>query len=143
MELTLRTSASSKPSLDPRSQAQKEAAAVIYSPLYDWQARVILLQPAASFAEPLVAQLSTVELLHGPGVVLAAGKRRRIGYTALSYCWGPPDFRKEIQLDGQGYPITLNLFNALLHLRNEKTPLTLWIDALCTFVLPLCTLRRF
>lgn len=93
---------------------------------------MISLQSAASVSEPIVAQLTTVELLHGPGVVLAAGKRRRIGYTALSYCWGPPDFGKEIKLDGVVYPVTQNLFDALLHLRGERTPLTLWVDALCT-----------
>lgn len=143
MELTHRTQTSLQAELDPRSQAQKDAASTIYSALYDWQTRVILLHPAANFSEPLVAQLRTVELLHGAGVVLATGKRRRIGYTALSYCWGPPEFEKEIELYGKMYPITQNLYDALLHLRNERTPVTLWIDALCTSSLPYYVVGNF
>lgn len=114
-----------------RYQAQKEAAALIYSELYDWQTRLLFLHPG-QYGEPLVAELHTVELLHGPGVVLSTGKRRRIEYTALSYCWGPARFEKDLLCNDQLYPITHNLFDALQHIRTRVDTLPLWVDAVCT-----------
>lgn len=76
-----------------------------------------------------------MDMLHGSCGVLASGKRRRIKYTALSYCWGEPEFDKEILLDVHPYPITQNLFDALVQLRDRTNVAALWIDALCTFLL--------
>lgn len=52
-------------------------------------------------------------------------------YRALSYTWGSPDDKQTISLNGRPFQVTKNLFMALERLRNEKEPLTLWIDAIC------------
>lgn len=115
---------------DPRYQAQKEAASTIYLELDDWQIRLLFLLPG-KHGESLVAELHTVDMLHGPGVVLSTGKRRRVEYTALSYCWGPARFEQDVILNGKLYPITRNLFDALQHVRTPVDILPLWVDALC------------
>ena len=51
-------------------------------------------------------------------------------YECLSYTWGNI-FDSKIILDGHTVTITRNLADALLHLRYETKPRTLWIDALC------------
>jgi Heterokaryon incompatibility protein (HET) len=55
----------------------------------------------------------------------------RFAYEALSYTWGCPPDSKTILLDGEFLPATENLYSALLHLRDPKSPRNLWIDALC------------
>jgi hypothetical protein len=52
-------------------------------------------------------------------------------YTALSYTWGTPDGKITIEVDGQSFMITDNLWHALLHIRLTDRPLVIWIDALC------------
>jgi hypothetical protein len=60
-------------------------------------------------------------------------------YDALSYAWGDPVYSESIQVCeslnveqvSQYLPITRNLFEALLRLRLDDAPRTLWIDALC------------
>lgn len=110
---------------------ERQAASRIYSQVYDWQTRVLVLQ-AARFGEPLVAELHVVDLLHGPGLVLNTGQRRRIEYTALSYCWGGQHFSKEIECNGTLYPITENLFDALQHMRDREETAAFWVNAVCT-----------
>ena len=52
-------------------------------------------------------------------------------YEALSYVWGPKDFDLEILLNGQVFPVGLNLEFALSDLRLADRPRRLWIDAIC------------
>jgi len=52
-------------------------------------------------------------------------------YEALSYVWGTSATMKSIQLNETEFGITPNLETALLHLRYQKEPRRLWIDALC------------
>jgi hypothetical protein len=52
-------------------------------------------------------------------------------YTALSYVWGGPNDTRTIWVDKSPVPIIINLYSALRDIRHEKTPLQLWIDALC------------
>ncbi|KAI8635167.1 heterokaryon incompatibility protein-domain-containing protein [Xylariaceae sp. FL1651] len=52
-------------------------------------------------------------------------------YTALSYTWGDPKIRKAISVDGQVLEVTVNLFDALRHLRDPQGTQTLWVDAVC------------
>lgn len=51
-------------------------------------------------------------------------------YEALSYMWGPPK-HKTIELDGKPFEVRENLWQALVHLRLEAEPRTMWIDAIC------------
>ena len=55
-------------------------------------------------------------------------------YIALSYVWGSPTRSRLITLNGTTIPVTLNLYEALLHLRRSqriKQGFKLWIDAIC------------
>lgn len=60
-------------------------------------------------------------------------------FEALSYTWGDPETQEIIHVCAPadidrtlGYiSITQNLFKALLRLRSEHTPRTIWIDMLC------------
>jgi hypothetical protein len=51
-------------------------------------------------------------------------------YEALSYCWGTDSAPSSITVNLQTFSITTNLRNALVRLRHEATPRTLWIDAI-------------
>jgi hypothetical protein len=52
-------------------------------------------------------------------------------YEALSYCWGNRDKKSLIYVDGRGFGVTVNLWAALRHRRSQKSPRTMWIDAIC------------
>jgi Heterokaryon incompatibility protein (HET) len=51
-------------------------------------------------------------------------------FSALSYCWGDPNIRKDILLNGIPFPVTTNLQSALRHLV-AKGYSRLWVDAVC------------
>ncbi|KAI9640924.1 hypothetical protein NHQ30_010765 [Ciborinia camelliae] len=53
------------------------------------------------------------------------------GYTALSYVWGDPNARKVVFVNGHPFLVTVNLADALDHLRDSERPLRLWADAIC------------
>ncbi|TGO43798.1 hypothetical protein BCON_0854g00010 [Botryotinia convoluta] len=54
-------------------------------------------------------------------------------YEALSYAWGESDEKDTvpIKLNGQPFNITPNLHSALHVLRDNSSPPSLWIDAIC------------
>lgn len=62
-------------------------------------------------------------------------------YEALSYVWGDATITRQILLSDEGpsvsfstphlFNVTVNLYDALLHLRLPERPRILWIDALC------------
>lgn len=54
-------------------------------------------------------------------------------FEALSYVWGDtsPEKLTPIQIDDAILPVGRNLRSALLHLRDEEQPRTLWVDAIC------------
>ncbi|KAF7938340.1 hypothetical protein EAE99_002012 [Botrytis elliptica] len=52
-------------------------------------------------------------------------------YEALSYAWGESEDTVPIKLNGQPFNITTNLHSALLVLRDNSNPPSLWIDAIC------------
>ncbi|KAF0332624.1 HET domain-containing protein [Colletotrichum asianum] len=54
-----------------------------------------------------------------------------ITYEALSYTWGDSTKIAEVIIDGQKVAVTVNLYDALLHLRNAGEDRILWVDALC------------
>lgn len=55
----------------------------------------------------------------------------KLHYEALSYVWGPEGYDLEILLEGQVFPVRLNLEFALGDLRLADRPRRLWIDAIC------------
>lgn len=54
-------------------------------------------------------------------------------YEALPYVWGNPGVNEplEIVVNGHDFPVTPNLYSALLHLRDDFVERTLSIDAVC------------
>jgi hypothetical protein len=52
-------------------------------------------------------------------------------YEALSYVWGLPDANASIVVNDRPFRVSGSLFQALVHLRDKKSPRALWIDALC------------
>jgi Heterokaryon incompatibility protein (HET) len=93
----------------------------IYSPLRTSQreTRLVTLQPGLTH-ELTCCTLSIVSLsaVHDD-------------YEALSYVWGDPLIRENIELDGVEFQVTTNLHAALRHLRWVTRPRLLWIDAVC------------
>jgi len=52
-------------------------------------------------------------------------------YYTLSYVWGSATVTDLVPLEGQEWPVTVNLANALRFLRDTKKRILIWIDALC------------
>ncbi|KAF2746408.1 heterokaryon incompatibility, partial [Sporormia fimetaria CBS 119925] len=52
-------------------------------------------------------------------------------YETLSYTWGNPAPTHQILLCGHPFPISQNLYTALLHLASSSGPRIFWIDAVC------------
>jgi hypothetical protein len=80
--------------------------------------RVLELQPGQSH-DTLKARLLEVRLSNKPT------------FSALSYCWGAPQFDTLLECDGEALYITNSLAAALNHLRNDTKPLIIWIDQVC------------
>ncbi|KAG8165466.1 hypothetical protein KVR01_004018 [Diaporthe batatas] len=81
------------------------------------QIRLLHLKPA-ELHEPISATLSLAYLDEQPS------------YEALSYVWGDGEDPLEITLDGETFPVKINLF-AALRLRDRHEIKVLWVDALC------------
>lgn len=52
-------------------------------------------------------------------------------YEALSYVWGNPKVQLDIFINGHSFAVTINLYAALLQLRNHAMDRILWVDAIC------------
>ncbi|KAI5918872.1 heterokaryon incompatibility protein-domain-containing protein [Camillea tinctor] len=85
----------------------------------DTDIRVMTLLPNREFDAPIECQLEHVTLQPG------------VNYEAISYAWGDPKITEPIQLDGQSYPVTVNIFTAFKYLRLEESPRKLWVDSIC------------
>lgn len=96
-----------------------------YSPLLnDTSTRLLTLLPGP-FEAPLRCLITEIP----------KGLHQR--YEALSYAWGDPIFSRRVLVrdmvtkQERPFPITENLYEALLRLRDETASRVLWIDALC------------
>jgi hypothetical protein len=59
------------------------------------------------------------------------GSSELASYDALSYCWGDPNDRITITIDGRELHVTRNLHAALRKLRSVSECRLLWADAVC------------
>jgi hypothetical protein len=57
--------------------------------------------------------------------------KKRPYFATLSYVWGDTNVIREIRCGKERNFITLSLYEALVHIRNLKTPRLLWVDSLC------------
>jgi hypothetical protein len=85
--------------------------------------RLLCLLPNKSEAEPLQCKLHNYSLQKlGP---------RTHRYEALSYVWGNPRETLPIYVDEDQFHVTVNLYAALLRLRDDSFERILWVDAIC------------
>ncbi|KAF2677125.1 hypothetical protein K458DRAFT_320357, partial [Lentithecium fluviatile CBS 122367] len=90
-------------------------------PLTPGEIRILTLLPG-SWMDPVVCELKNVPF----------EKARAEGYTALSYCWGPPSQPRYIVVVNNHYmAVGGQLFDALVYLRWTREPRDFWIDAIC------------
>lgn len=115
-------------SADIHSHSMKNNLPVYqYTPIIaNEEIRVLRLEPAQSFAEPLVASLF-VRTLYDPLDV----SHPLPTYQCVSYCWGTQQDVAFIVCDRQCIEITQNVDIMLRYLRKSRSPRNLWIDALC------------
>jgi hypothetical protein len=52
-------------------------------------------------------------------------------YEALSYVWGSSDTLRFISIDEHDLPVTVNLYELLLRLRDSTFERIMWVDAIC------------
>ena len=128
---------------------QCTAAKYLYQAIYDWEVRILALNPG-KFGDPLIARFHLGVIVHDGNVVLHQ-QRLKTTYDALSYCLGDPIFNSSItcivgkqpvensnehDIDSQPeieveFPIMESLYDALQRLRWKDKARYLWIDQLC------------
>ena len=90
-----------------------------YTPLAPGQSiRLFSLLPFEDLTSQVCGKLET-----------AAGQIQ--SYKALSYVWGDAKTTETIKVNGLDFQATTNLVAALRNIRDSKTSVTLWIDAIC------------
>jgi hypothetical protein len=124
---------SSHPALCSRLQDQaalsKTAAKTPTGKLYQYQ-------PLPSYD-----YIRILELLPGEATEDGGGVRCRLHterfadaedtYAAISYVWGDPNDRVPIICDGRIIEVTVNLADALSHIRHQTESRFVWADAIC------------
>jgi len=108
---------------------QDKAAEHFYQPLEEWQIRILSIEPG-KIGNPLVSVLRTVDMLYDEGV-LVHGTRTRLSYEAISYCWGDSRARASLLCNGIRYPVTLEAYRALQHMRFHDEDRHVWLDGVC------------
>lgn len=63
--------------------------------------------------------------------ILVAKLRDHPEYEALSYMWGSSSCPRAINIRGEEYKVTYNLWLALKRLRYAEEDRVLWVDAIC------------
>ncbi|PMD62552.1 HET-domain-containing protein [Hyaloscypha bicolor E] len=98
----------------------------LYTPLNKSRQEIRLLMILPS-GDTVACLMKTVSLYDAPS------------FVALSYLWGDPSNRKEIEVNGQTISVTTNLVAALEHVgavlgispAQHNSPAELWVDAIC------------
>ncbi|KAH7420154.1 heterokaryon incompatibility protein-domain-containing protein [Cadophora sp. MPI-SDFR-AT-0126] len=97
-----------------------------YSPLGTNQFRLLTLHPGASDAQRASQAESPISCTLRP-----YRRDQSPPYCALSYTWGDAIIKVPILVNDSTLHVTTNLFTALKHIREDNSPVTLWIDAIC------------
>ncbi|KAF2159710.1 hypothetical protein M409DRAFT_29870 [Zasmidium cellare ATCC 36951] len=100
------------------------------NPLKTWQIRILELRPRSE-QSGLVGRLFNAAMLDGGGIVDLETKTWR-DFFAISYFWGE-DQTPRFRMDCSGLPYLLQIeaYRALIRVRDEASPVYLWIDTLC------------
>lgn len=95
----------------------------LYKPLEKSRGQIRILKLLPGLVDsPILCKLSTTHVCSDD----------RVGYEALSYYWGNMSNSKTIQLSGQQFNVTSNVYSALRRLRHQHSKKrTLWVDAIC------------
>lgn len=112
---------------------------VVYRALNEDQKEIRLLhiQPAQHQDDYIYCSLSTARLdnvgINETAVTTCADLGNDSGprCEALSYVWGSLSHETPIYLQGQPKAVTVNLYQALQHLRHFAQERVMWIDAIC------------
>ncbi|KAJ9605788.1 hypothetical protein H2200_009637 [Cladophialophora chaetospira] len=88
----------------------------VYTPLKDWQTRILCVEPGAP-GQPLVTKLLPVDLIYFEGVVITE-TQTKIFYEALSYSWGYPHLSRWTECNGQDFPVSDTVFKVLQQQRH-------------------------
>ncbi|QYS99735.1 HET domain-containing protein [Trichoderma simmonsii] len=118
---TNRNSLPPNPTNAPHEDVQ---TAYRYSPLLGHRhIRLLRLLPDGNENAPLHSQLFDYPMLE-----MGDGQHM---YEALSYVWGSGQRPHILHIDEKRLPITANLYEVLLRLRDKMIERILWIDAIC------------
>lgn len=60
-------------------------------------------------------------------------------YNTLSYTWGDANVTKPITVNDEVFQATINLYDALQHIRLADKPVSIWVDAICIFLTSSCS----
>jgi len=84
--------------------------------------RLVDIRPTVDSRQPIQCYMRPVQLSRKPE------------YTALSYVWGSTENKQTIFLDNLPKEVTINLSNALRDIREDRSSVMLWVDALCLYL---------
>lgn len=92
------------------------------------EVRVLSLSPTSNGADgsDIHCQLFRLDLRETKR--LETGKHP---FVALSYLWGSTESLKTIVINGKRKSVTTNLYEALRKIRDQMSPIPLWVDAVC------------
>jgi hypothetical protein len=97
----------------------------VYVPLDDGRIRVLQIQPATQ-EDPVKCLLKTINI-----PLPTENTDEHVIYDALSYTWGTMNPDHQIICNDLPFPVTANLYSALVALRSSIEPVDIWVDALC------------
>jgi tetratricopeptide (TPR) repeat protein len=110
-----------------------------YTPLeFEWQLRVVQVMPRQRENDKIKCKLHVIPGGDAQEVdpeYQPESNTPNIGYHALSYSWGNADDTKEIEVDGEPFYVTTNLYEFLKHTEKlveseAQRQFRFWIDAI-------------
>lgn len=119
-------SRSSSPSESPATSLEDDADVFVHRPLETYSTiRILEVQPAAAFADPLVTRLDHRPLRDANGYSVMQD------FIAVSYTWGQDKKSEQLNCQGALIPITPTVDGMLRRFRRSYKTRRLWLDAIC------------